>query len=316
MQNFYGTNCGGADFEMGKVIKQVWGGQSPTVKLHYAPHIPAAGNQFAILKTILNDPAGQRHPVLLRRAQPVRPATRLHRPGRPDPHHHRAPEWPASPLRGTDPAYFETLAAYTADSLPALIVSPNGNSISNCYERLLNPAADPRARGNLRVRTRQPGPFGGDQSLLVEQYQYGPVYGGCCGVSFVTNYVDAASHVTRHAYDSHGNRTNTTYAVTGVAESWEYNAFGQVTAHVLPANGSGYTRRDEFLYDGYGYLQQQVVDAAYLRLTTYFGNDSLGNVRFLEPTPPGAPRSTLSTRLTRSSSSSRPKSCPASVMTS
>ena len=292
LRNSYGTNSNGMDFEMDKVVKQVWGGQSPTVKIHYAPQIPAAGNQFAILKTIVNDPVGNvseyffdaRNRCVLQRAFTGRAdatlttTERLNRP--------------ANPLRGTDPAYFETRLAYNSDSLPTLLVSPNGNSVSNCYERLLNPVDDPRARGNLRVRTKLPGPLGADQSALVEQFQYGPVYGGCCGVSFVTNHIDAAGHVTRLAYDSFGNRTNTLYAVSGVSESWAYNTFGQVTAHILPANGSGYRRRDEFQYDSYGYLQQQIEDATYLRLTNFFGNDSLGNVLF-RTDPAG--RSTLYT---------------------
>jgi YD repeat-containing protein len=195
---------------------------------------------------------------------------------------------PINPLRGSDPAYFETAWQWNPDFLPVQIVYPSGNSISNVHERALNPAAPPRTRGALRERHRLPGLLGGAQPVLVDLYEYDTTYGGCCGFNFVTRHTDPRGSVTLHAYDARGNRTNTTYAVPGVIESWEYNAYGQMTAHVLPDNGSGHRRRDEFTYypsgPQAGYRHQQIVDTTGAALTTTYEYDAVGNrARVVDP---------------------------------
>jgi YD repeat-containing protein len=270
------------DFLHDRVVRQIWGYDTEMLKIHYAPQTPGAGNQYAILKTIVNDRVGNvseylfdarnrcvSQRVYTGRADATRATTeRLNRP--------------TNPLRGSDPAYFETRYVWNVDALATQVIYPNGNSVSNYYERAFNPSANPRARANVRARTFFTGPLGGDESQLVEQFQYGPTYGGCCGGTFVTNYIDPNGNITRHAYDSRGNRTNTIYAVSGVVESWEYNAYGQMTAHILPDNGSGYRRRDSLVYytggPQTGYLQMQIVDAGGAALTTSFVNDERGNV--------------------------------------
>ncbi|MBI3850278.1 MAG: hypothetical protein HY298_08320 [Verrucomicrobia bacterium] len=105
---------------------------------------------------------------------------------------------------------------------------------------------------------------------------------------YCTQHTDARSNFIQYAYDSRGNRIHATNRIATVIEDWEYNSSGQLTAHVLPDNGSGSRRRDEYSYYSAGpqtgYLQQQVVDAGGFNLTTTYEYDAVGNlVRRVDP---------------------------------
>jgi YD repeat-containing protein len=199
---------------------------------------------------------------------------------------------PVNPLRLDDPPWFETVYRYNADSLVRFVVHPNGNVTRRVYELALDPAAPWRTRGNLRELRRTSGTHvpAGDQAELVELFEYETGMGGCCGVSFVKRHVDARGNETLHTYDASGNRTHTQHRIPSVVEDWEYNASGQVTAHVWPDDGSAHRRRDEFRYYGpldgsqNGYLKEAVVDAPGLALTTRYEYDAAGNlVRRIDP---------------------------------
>src|SRR5207249_4175818 len=76
--------------------------------------------------------------------------------------------------------------------------------------------------------------------------------------------------------------------IASMVEDWEYNAFGQMTAHVLPDNGSGHRRRDEYSYYATGpqtgYESQEVVDAGGFALTTRYEYNAVGRlVRKIDP---------------------------------
>jgi len=98
---------------------------------------------------------------------------------------------------------------------------------------------------------------------------------------FVTHHIDGRGNETLHTYDARGNRTHTQHRVPSVMEDFEYNAFGQMTAHVLPDNGTGHRRRDEFTYyttgPQNGYLHTAAIDADSLALTATYEYDSAGN---------------------------------------
>ena len=85
---------------------------------------------------------------------------------------------PANPLRATDPTFFEHVFEYNADSLPTRIVRPGGDEWSMVYDSA-NPSV--RLRGNLLQRTHDPGPLGGDQNLISEQFTYATDFGSSYG---------------------------------------------------------------------------------------------------------------------------------------
>ena len=155
---------------------------------------------------------------------------------------------PVDPLRGDDSPVYETFHEYNVDSLVTRTVHAGGNVTERTYELELDPAAPWRTRGNLRVLRRTPGTHlpAGDQPELVELFEYETGLGGCCGTSFVKRHVDARGNETLHTYDTTGNRLHTQHRIPSVVEDWEYNGFGQVTAHILPDNGSAHRRRDEY----------------------------------------------------------------------
>lgn len=195
---------------------------------------------------------------------------------------------PVNKLRVSDPAYFETLYEYNNDSRRTRIIHPNGNEETFTYDES---NLEPRRRGNLLQHTWLPGPLGGDQTTICESFEYNSDFGGCCGFNFPTRHIDAneqdencnrTGQGTLYEYDDHGNLTRTVHRLPGITEEYEYNAFGQMTAHVLPDNGNGYRRRDAYTYydsgDQNGYLKETIVDADGLALTTHFEYDKVGNL--------------------------------------
>ena len=115
---------------------------------------------------------------------------------------------------------------------------------------------------------------------IVERFDYHPDFGGG---NFVTRHVDGRENETFFEYDDRGNLIHTQHRIESIVEDFEYNDFGQLTAHVLPENGSGHHRRDEFTYydagDERGYQKEAIVDAGGLNLTTTRDlYDLVGNV--------------------------------------
>src|SRR6185503_19846570 len=138
--------------------------------------------------------------------------------------------------------------------------------------------------------------LGGDQTTLVESFEYDAGFGGCCvgaptsvgSNSFATKVIDAPGNVTLYSYDARGNRIHTQHRIPSITEDFGYNVYGQPTSHVHPDNGSAYRRRDVFTYydagPQRGYRAQEVVDASALHLTTTFDYDPVGNIiRMIDP---------------------------------
>jgi YD repeat-containing protein len=286
--NTYAATTDPNDFSFDRVTRQVWGGG--VIDLVYLPLAPVAENEFASTRTIVNDRVGnvreyfydQRNRLVLEReytgrADPGQPTT-------------EAQNRPLQRLRSDDPAFFETRHVWNSESLLRMTVHPRGNKTIYTYEADLDANAAQRTKGNLREIRRVPltndlvTPALNGQSIIIEQFQYDSQFagGGCCGYNFVTAHIDGRGNVTRHAYDLRGNRIRTQHRIPSIVELFEYNEFGQMTAHVHPDNGSGHRRRDEFTYytNGVqrGYLHRQIVDAANLALTTTNEYDLVGNV--------------------------------------
>ncbi len=198
---------------------------------------------------------------------------------------------PIDKFRLDDPELFETNWEYNGDSMVTRVIYPNLNETQSVYEADLNPAAEPRIRGNLREVHRLPGPLGGDQGSITETYTYETGFGGCgCGTNFVKTHTDGRGNTTMYSYDAAGNRLQTIHRIPTIVEDFEYNAFGQMTLHRLPANGSGSRREDVFSYytpaDGCmnGYLKDQIIDQPGFALTTTYEYDCLGRVtRQIDP---------------------------------
>jgi YD repeat-containing protein len=183
---------------------------------------------------------------------------------------------PTGKLRASDPDFFETRWEYNTNSLVTRRIDPELD------ETLLEYQIVP---GGLPVynpvkRTELAGPRGGDQISHVTDFTYEANHNS------LSQVVDPRGGVTTHVHDANGNRTHTTHAVASIVEDFEYNAFGQMSAHILPADATSFRRRDEFHYypSGLqkGYLHERVVDAgvgpAFLKLTTTYEYDSLGHV--------------------------------------
>ena len=295
LQNTYAATTDPADYNFGRLIRQVRGYSNEVLTFWYTRQAPVPSGGFAVTKAIVNDRMGNVSEHLFdpwNRLLRLRQFTGRAVPGITTT---ETQNLPTGQLRASDPAYFETAYQWNVDAKPTLIIYPNGNSVSNVYELALNPAAPRRSRGNLRGRIKLPGALASasDQAAITENFVYDTTFGGGGGFGFATQVTDGRGNTDSHAYDSHGNRTNTIHAVSSAVEDFEYSAYGQMTAHVLPDNGSGYRRRDVMTYyttgPQTGYLRQQILDSQTLALTTTYEYDAAGNVtRVIDPAGNGS----------------------------
>ncbi|HAB19182.1 MAG TPA: hypothetical protein DCE44_22425 [Verrucomicrobiales bacterium] len=287
--NVYSTESDPGKVNYDRVIRQIWGGG--IIDLTYVRLSQALPeNNLAVLKVILNDRMGNVKEMLYDRRN--RLVIRREYTGRANPN---APTTetanrPTGRIRDTDPPFFETRYVWNVESLIRMVTHPRGDKTIYTYESDRNADAPPRLRGNLRHLRRLPASKDpdiaalNDQAVIVEEFDYDSDHsgGGCCGFNFVTRHRDGRGNMTTHNYDDHGNRIRTEHRIAGIVELFEYNVFGQLTAHVLPENGTGHRRRDELFYYAAGsqrsYLQRRVVDSAHFALTTTFEYDSVGNV--------------------------------------
>jgi RHS repeat-associated protein len=265
-----------------RVVQQIWGGQS--LYLTYVPVLPSAANGQVLMRAILQDREGFVHEYFFDQGNRVvrqRDFTgRANRDLATTANGNR----PAGKVRAGDPEFFETINEWTEDSLLRRTIHPNGNITERVYEADLNPRASQRTRGNVRVVRRLPGAHvpAGDQTAIEERFEYDTGYGsGCCGFNFVTRVIDARGTATEHFYDARGNRIRTIYRDRNAVEEWEFNSFGQVVKHVLPANASGHRRRDvRVYYDSgpqKGYVRSEILDEGGLNLTVGYEYDAVGN---------------------------------------
>ncbi|MEZ6317848.1 MAG: hypothetical protein R3B49_03695 [Phycisphaerales bacterium] len=274
-RTFVENEYDGAD----RVVRQRWGDPGDVIDVVYETVTPKPTNAWAVHRVWVNDREG--HVSELLYDSQNRLVSESVYAGQADADlptsedHNR----PGPPLRDTEPERYERRWEYNDESLVSRIMHPNGNEEVFTYD-LQN--ADPRLRGNLRQHKRIAGPLGGDQTSMTEYYYYEPSFGGCCGSSFVTRSQDAKGRSTYHEYDNNGNRTRTTHRLSSIVEDWAYNEHGQVVEHFLPADESGYRRRDTYEYfdsgPSRGYLRAETIDADGLALTTMNEYDARGNV--------------------------------------
>ncbi|MCK4659818.1 MAG: DUF4347 domain-containing protein [Phycisphaerae bacterium] len=287
IQNVYAETADPLDFLYDRVVSQYYGGtatdDAPRFDYTYLEITPCAANNNADTKVIVNNRKGfvkeiyydERNRLVIRRdytgtaPDPAAPTT-------------TTSNRPVNKLRPDDPDYFEKRFEYNQDSRLTRIEYPNGNVSEFVHELDLDPNAPRRYRANLREVRHWPGPLGGDQEVIIEQYEYEPGFGGGNGESFVTRYVDGSGNETLYEYDVCGNRTRTIHAIPDIVEDFECNAWGQMTARVLPDNGSSHRRRDQYThYDNgpqMGYLQSETIDAGGFALTTTYEYDLVGNM--------------------------------------
>ena len=261
-----------------RVVRQVWGDPDDVIDLVYAPQDPHWDDNCSTGMVIVNDRMGNVTELYYNSSN--RRVLRREYTGRADPDQPttETENRPTGQLRPEDPPSFDTSYEYNHDSLVTRIVHPNLNEETFVYDEN-NP--EPRYRGNLLEHCLFPGPLEGDQTQICEMFEYDPRFAGCGG-AYVTREVDAQGNETLHTYDENGNRLHTQHRIPTSVEDWEYNPFGQVTAHVLPDNGSGHRRRDEYTYytsgPQAGYLHEEIVDAGSLSITTTRAYDDLGRM--------------------------------------
>ena len=284
---FYNPTENPTNVQFDRVMSEDWGDPGDVFHFSYDVMAPVAMNNFATTRAIVNDRVGNvkeyfydenNRNVIFReytgRWDPNAPTTAADL-GSPD----------VPRLRPSDPAFFETRYEYDVNDLPLSILSPNGNETVYIYD---SGNEDQRMRSNVLMMCLTPGPLSGDQGLICETFEYLDDFGGCCGFNFVTHHTDARGNVTEHNYDLvTGNRLHTTHR-DGGQEDLAYNAFGQVTSHTLPDNGSAHRRTDAFTYYNAGpqrgYLKDQIVDQGGFALTTTYEYDLVGNViRTIDP---------------------------------
>lgn len=298
----YTTELNPTHFDFDRAVSVALGANTATVFSCEALS-PSPANRYAKTKVTVNDPVGNVSETLYdskNRPLSIKELTGRATPGTPVT---ASGNQPTGKLRSSDPAYFETTLAYNLDSQVTRITYPRGNSVAMVYAGDLSSATPVRERGNLRTRTQTPAPgVPSDQAQRVDQWQYQPGFGtmecpsvdqnqgtwsddfgdssgiGAC----VTTHTDPRGNVTNATYDANGNCLSISPPGLATGHSFEYNAAGQLTAHVSPADANARRKRDTFNYYAsgaqQGYLQSAVADANGLALTTTYTHDSVGNI--------------------------------------
>jgi RHS repeat-associated protein len=281
--NVYSATTDPNNLNYDRVIRQIWGGNN--VDIYYERQVPSAENNYATLKVILNDRVGNvsesfydvgNRKVLLSeytgRADPTQVTTNTQ-------------NRPINKLRTDDPDFYQTRYQYNANFLLTRITHPNGTITENIYESDLNPAANPRTQGNLRIKRHLPGAHipAGDQTVIEEYFEYDSNFGcGNCGFQFVTTYTDGRGNVTSSTYDDQGNLLTRIHRISSITEEWEYNESGQTTAHIWPTDDMLRRQRDEYTYyvigSQRGYQHEEIIDSENLALTATYTYDAVGNV--------------------------------------
>ncbi len=291
LRNRYSASTDPSDLNYDRIVEQAWGEADELIHFHYSALRPSPANGNSVIRAILNDRNGNVRETYYDSRNRM---TRLIEfTGRADADQVTTPTMnrPSRKLRSSDPAFFVTSYEWNADAQMTRIVFPNGNEKRLIYESDLNPAASPRARGNLRQVIWSPGSHEpvGDQEVIIQRFEYQTDFNfGCCNFNFVSAHFDGRGNVTRYEYDERGNRVRTVHRIEGIEEDYTYNEFGQLTSRTLPGNGSGHRRVDRFTYydagPQRGYRASRIEDAGKLNLTTRYEYDLVGNVvRQIDP---------------------------------
>ena len=305
--NQYSTNTNPAAADFDRMVASAPGTNLPTV-FSYEPQTPSPANRFAKTKVYVNDPVGNVTTTLY---------DSQNRPVQVDEFTGRATvgsavtsssNQPTGKLRASDPAYYETTISYNLDSQPVLITYPRGNRDAMVYAADSNPNTPVRERGNLLTLTQTPAAgVPSDQAQITEKFDYLAGFGtgeeavvmkGAVHVfnikvkamSLPVRHTDPLGNVWNCSYDANGNLTSELPPGLATGDTFEYNSVGQLTAHVHPADGTGYRQRDTFEYfangAAKGLLKAQVCGTdgwggeglAGAALRTSYTYDAVGNV--------------------------------------
>jgi hypothetical protein len=106
-------------------------------------------------------------------------------------------------------------------------------------------------------------------------------FGQAAWVNFVTRHVDGRGTATLHTYDNQRNRIHTQHRIPSIVEDFKYNVFGQLTAHVLPDNGSNpavatNTHTTTVARSAVTGIRTSLTGS--LNLTTSYDYDAVGNI--------------------------------------
>ncbi len=288
LENTYATTLNPADPAYDRLISQRCGLPNEEFFFFYQSLSPTPANNFATRMCIVNDRVGNVEECLYDYRN--RLAVRRRYSGRANPNAVTTDvqNRPVNPLRANDPPFFETRYSYNDESLLTRVVAPEGDELLLSYRGDLSPTEPQRKRAELLAVTHLPGPRGGTQQAITEQFEYDDAANS--NTSQPTAYVDGRGERTTFEYDAAGNHTRTVAPIPSIIEDFEYNAFGQMTRQIAPDNGSGSRQETEFLFylpaDGHlnGYLKQTVVDVPGFALTTTYDYDSVGNMtRVVDP---------------------------------
>ncbi|EEF60515.1 RHS repeat domain-containing protein [Pedosphaera parvula] len=149
MQFVYATNTDPASVDY-DAVDYVQRGPYRT-KLRRFPQTPTPSNDFAVVKCVVNDGAGNvsecffdsrnrcvRQLDYTGRANPDLPTTETQ-------------NRPTGKLRQSDPDFYETRCAWNRDSLCTRITYPNGDATTCTYEQDFDKNASARKKGDLRI---------------------------------------------------------------------------------------------------------------------------------------------------------------------
>lgn len=272
LRNQYSSTLDSTDIYFDRVVTQRWGTIDESISFAYDRLLPGVGPPHSVIRTRVSDRNGNSKHLYFDSGNRCLSERTFSDGSNP-----------------ADPPYWETNYTWNNDSLLTRVQYPNGNELHHVFRSSINPNIPAQKRSDLLQRIRLPGAIASDQPLLREQFSYDDRFGCSCGFTFVTRYTDARDHITEHVYDENGNRTKTTHRIPEIVEEWNYNDYGQVTEHILPADSLGERRRDESVYYGpgstsQGYLHKEIVDADGFALTTTYTYDDRGNI--IEKTDP------------------------------
>jgi YD repeat-containing protein len=142
------------DFNYLRCLQEQRGNPGQVLTYYCEQQTPQSG-QYAVIKCIVNDAVGNVSEYYFDSLN--RPLRQLDYTGRATPGVTTTDtiNRPGSPLRSTDPAYFETDWQWNNDSLCTLETEPGGDSIQCVYQGDLNPNSQARFRANMIIRRRR-----------------------------------------------------------------------------------------------------------------------------------------------------------------
>ncbi|MCB9850768.1 MAG: RHS repeat protein [Phycisphaerales bacterium] len=282
LENVYSPSLSPQDINYDRLLTQRCGSPNELFTFFYQAQLPSPANNFATTMCIVNDRMGNVEECYYDYRNRLAMCRRLTGRANPVAQTTDVQNRPVNPLRASDPPYFETRYEYNQESLLTRVFAPEGDELRLSYYGDVSPTIPARRKCELNSVTRVPGPRGGKPGIITQLYEYDVLLNGDTGQ--VTLYTDGKNNRTRFEYDGAGNRVRTTAAIPSIVDDYAYNAFGQMTLHTEPDNGSGVRKQTEWVFypqvagASYGYLQQKVVDPAGLALTTAYDYDAVGNV--------------------------------------